>query len=452
MVGSTIDGGNGRVPSSPSHPNPLLPALPPLPLPLPAAASPFHPLLAILQPGGGWETGTKADEKMIAKKLAARGIAAFSINYRLAPAHPWPGGKREENDNLHAVCALCACVLCAVCGVLCTVLCALCYVCCVLCAVCCVLCAMCCVLCAMCCVLLCLYSVLSERGISRCNNNTARVVAAHTNIVQTPNHHLPSPLPPSPSPAQLEDAAAAVAFVAGEGQARFGVDPSRVAACGYSAGGHLAMLLGLTRDVPVCCVAAGGAPWNFGVIGDDDASLAFLLGGSRAECPEAYATVCPTVQLRRVAGGGDVGGGEGEKEEEEEEGHAASSLSLVPVSSRSFFLYHGSMDETSPGSSLEPFVGELKEGLARMKGLNKGSVVGDGSSGGNAEGDAEGDAVQWRLLDDANHLSAAINHELAAELIGFLEQRLAAVGGGGDGGVGDTPDAELAGEDDSGGP
>ena len=212
------------------------------------------------------------------------------------------------------------------------------------------------------------------------------------------------------------------------------------------------MLLGLKRDVPVCCVAAGGAPWNFGVIGDDDASLAFLLGGSRAECPEAYATVCPTVQLRRVAGGGYVGGGEGEKEEEEEEGHAASSLSLVPVSSRSFFLYHGSMDETSPGSSLEPFVGELKEGLARMNGFSKGSVVGDGSSGGNAEGDAEGDAVQWRLLDDANHLSAAINHELAAELIGFLEQRLAAVGGGGDGGVGDTPDAELAGEDDSGGP
>jgi hypothetical protein len=168
------------------------------------------------------------------------------------------------------------------------------------------------------------------------------------------------------------------------------------------------------------------------VIGDDDASLAFLLGGSRSECPEAYATVCPTVQLRRVAGGGDVGGGEDEKEEggeaeeeeEEDEGHTAGGSSLVPVSSRSFFLYHGSMDETSPGSSLEPFVGELKEGLARMKGLNTGSVAGDGSSG----GAAGGDAVQWRLLDDANHLSAAINHELAAELIGFLEQRLVAVG------------------------
>ncbi|WP_338285612.1 alpha/beta hydrolase [Luteolibacter sp. LG18] len=48
---------------------------------------------AILIHGGGWGSGDKAqDFGALAKPLNEAGIAWFSINYRLAPRHPWPAG------------------------------------------------------------------------------------------------------------------------------------------------------------------------------------------------------------------------------------------------------------------------------------------------------------------------------------------------------------------------
>ena len=56
---------------------------------IPEGDGPFP--IAILIHGGGWGSGDKAaDFGALSKPLTDSGIAWFSINYRLAPKHPWP--------------------------------------------------------------------------------------------------------------------------------------------------------------------------------------------------------------------------------------------------------------------------------------------------------------------------------------------------------------------------
>lgn len=56
---------------------------------IPESQGPFP--VAILIHGGGWGSGDKtADFGALSKPLTDSGIAWFSINYRLAPEHPWP--------------------------------------------------------------------------------------------------------------------------------------------------------------------------------------------------------------------------------------------------------------------------------------------------------------------------------------------------------------------------
>ena len=56
---------------------------------IPEGQGPFP--IAILIHGGGWGGGDKAaDFGALSKPLTNSGIAWFSINYRLAPKHPWP--------------------------------------------------------------------------------------------------------------------------------------------------------------------------------------------------------------------------------------------------------------------------------------------------------------------------------------------------------------------------
>jgi acetyl esterase len=56
---------------------------------IPEGEGPFP--VAILIHGGGWGSGDKAaDFGALSKPLTNAGIAWFSINYRLAPKHPWP--------------------------------------------------------------------------------------------------------------------------------------------------------------------------------------------------------------------------------------------------------------------------------------------------------------------------------------------------------------------------
>lgn len=51
-------------------------------------------------------------------------------------------------------------------------------------------------------------------------------------------------------PSQLHDVKAAIRWLRGDAATRLGVDPARILAWGESAGGHLAMLAGLTGDRP----------------------------------------------------------------------------------------------------------------------------------------------------------------------------------------------------------
>jgi acetyl esterase/lipase len=52
--------------------------------------TPKHRPAVVLIHGGGWGTGTRADFVDYARKLALVGFVVFSIDYRLAPAHPYP--------------------------------------------------------------------------------------------------------------------------------------------------------------------------------------------------------------------------------------------------------------------------------------------------------------------------------------------------------------------------
>src|SRR5947207_11532885 len=45
--------------------------------------------------GGGWTQGDKALFAQQSNQLAERGFVAFSINYRLAPAHPYPAAVQD---------------------------------------------------------------------------------------------------------------------------------------------------------------------------------------------------------------------------------------------------------------------------------------------------------------------------------------------------------------------
>jgi acetyl esterase/lipase len=119
-------------------------------------------------------------------------------------------------------------------------------------------------------------------------------------------------------PAQLHDAKAAVRWLRSRA-AELGVDPDRIAAWGESAGGHLAELLGLTRDdatlegeagligpsSSVAAVAAWYAPSDIAAVaadkgadpGDPDSREAQLLGAPVPSVPELAAQASPLTHV-----------------------------------------------------------------------------------------------------------------------------------------------------------
>lgn len=102
--------------------------------------------------------------------------------------------------------------------------------------------------------------------------------------------------PKYPFPAQIEDCRAAVKWIR-EHAAEHKVDPDRIGAFGYSAGGHLVTLLATTGekksetdgvDTTIQAACAGGAPTEFRSFKIDSTALAYWLGGSRRERPARY--------------------------------------------------------------------------------------------------------------------------------------------------------------------
>lgn len=131
--------------------------------------------------------------------------------------------------------------------------------------------------------------------------------------------------PLHPWPAQIHDCKAAVRWVKTHAR-ECRVDPERVGAYGYSAGGHLAALLGtadgsagLEGDAPegapdtrVAAVCAGGAPVEFRDTVPASKALVYWLGSTLDERPEVY--------------------------------HAASPIAHVSPDDPPFLFYHGTAD------------------------------------------------------------------------------------------------------------
>lgn len=112
-----------------------------------------------------------------------------------------------------------------------------------------------------------------------------------------------------PLPAQIEDALAAVDWMQ-QHSAELGVDPRRVGACGDSAGGHLALLLGCVRAhrlaQPVRAVAARCAPSDFTswrpADADSRGSVMFqLFGGPFGNTRDLRAAASPLQQLTELS-------------------------------------------------------------------------------------------------------------------------------------------------------
>lgn len=115
-------------------------------------------------------------------------------------------------------------------------------------------------------------------------------------------------------PAPVEDLREAVKWLRAHA-AEHGIDPGRIATFGYSAGGYLAELTGLTEGAESSCIraiVAGGAPSDLTFYPGGDLVPQFL-GGTQQEIPQRF--------------------------------HDASPVNYVTVNSPPMFLYHGTGDQ-----------------------------------------------------------------------------------------------------------
>lgn len=105
-------------------------------------------------------------------------------------------------------------------------------------------------------------------------------------------------------PRAVQDCLCALAFVRAHA-ADYGIDPDRVGAIGYSAGGHLVSMLGTAANDPIVApdcaagitgplqaVVSGAGPQDMMLLGQADAVIDFV-GGTRDEVPERYVQASP---------------------------------------------------------------------------------------------------------------------------------------------------------------
>lgn len=182
-------------------------------------------------------------------------------------------------------------------------------------------------------------------------------------------------------PAQLEDLKAAIRWMRTNAE-RLNIDPNRIGAWGYSAGGHLVELLAVTdpsaelegySDEPgapstrLQAAVAGAAPADFQDLPLDAVGYEFWLGGTRRQVPRAY--------------------------------QMASPVRYVSRDDPPMFLYHGSDDSLVPIGNSETMVG-----LLRRAGVH-----------------AELYAIEGSL-----HIDAGLNPEAARAGVVFLDKYLKA--------------------------
>ena len=111
--------------------------------------------------------------------------------------------------------------------------------------------------------------------------------------------------PDDPFPAQIHDVHTAIMWLKANA-ATYNVDAGKVGLYGYSAGGHLALLAGLTdssdgldgpdaglADPGVSAIIAGAPATDFRDLDPNSTQLAYWLGGTRADLPEIYELASP---------------------------------------------------------------------------------------------------------------------------------------------------------------
>jgi acetyl esterase/lipase len=145
------------------------------------------------------------------------------------------------------------------------------------------------------------------------NQSLIGAVAARGFVAVTVSYRL---VPAARFPAQIEDCKAAVRWLRANA-AKYHIDPDRIAAGGYSAGGHLACLLGVT-DKDDGLEGSGGHPEQsskvqavidlFGPVdlttGDwtpevEDGVLKPLLGANLKDKPDVYRRASPLAYIRK---------------------------------------------------------------------------------------------------------------------------------------------------------
>lgn len=149
--------------------------------------------------------------------------------------------------------------------------------------------------------------------------------------------------PANKFPAQIEDCKEAVRWFR-KNAATYKLDPDRLAGYGYSAGAHLACLLGTTdktqglegKDVPadapstrLQAIVAGGAPCDFGYLPKGASGFTFLFGGTPDEKPELYKLGSP--------------------------------INFVSADDPPTFLFHGETDRMVPLRNVKRMQEKLKE-------------------------------------------------------------------------------------------
>lgn len=105
-------------------------------------------------------------------------------------------------------------------------------------------------------------------------------------------------------PAQIDDCRSAVKWIRTNAD-KYKVDPKRIGAIGYSAGGHLVSLLATTGKAPsdengdvdtrLTAVVAGGAPTEFRELPAKGAWAEYWMGGTLETVPDKFKAASPTV-------------------------------------------------------------------------------------------------------------------------------------------------------------
>jgi acetyl esterase/lipase len=132
-------------------------------------------------------------------------------------------------------------------------------------------------------------------------NQPAERLAGAGYVTASINYRL---VPDGAYPENIRDVMCALAFFQAQAD-EYGLDPGRMAVMGYSAGGHLASLLGVATDVPElasecdagtplppAAVISGAGPQDLTTLPEVDVIVEFL-GGTPDEVPEHYVMASP---------------------------------------------------------------------------------------------------------------------------------------------------------------